>query len=415
VEPEGPSLSLPLSHFAAAVIWLNLGAAALVAISPDLAAGNLFDPRVFATTHLFTLGVITTAILGAMYQFVPAVLGVGLRNLRMAWVGWSLLQGGVLTLTVGLWTWRPALQAAGWVLLFGAVGCSAWNLLPARRKATRNRAVAVYLSLAHSWLGMNLVLAAARIGDAFGWWHTSRSSLVAVHFHLGVFGFATLTIVGIGNRMIPAFLQAKGHPEWPFRWVGWTASAGLLLFGIGGVSESDALRTCGGILLLAGAGLYLFEVSGYFRKRSTPDFDPGLGFITIAHAHMALAAAVGAILLATAPAPGRWWIAYAVLAILGWVVMMILGVMHRVVQRLVTQQMRLREGARAARLGRGELLHRPVAWLTCATMAGAVVGLFAGISIGSVEVTRAATIAVSVATALVLWQGLRLARIALQG
>ncbi len=387
----------------------------MVYSSPDLAAGNLFDPRIFATTHLFTLGVIATAIFGAMYQFVPAVTGVPLRNERIAWTGWFLLQAGVLALTAGLWTWRPVLQGAGWILVFGAVGCSAWNLLPARRKAARNRAVAVYLSLAHSWLGLNLVLAAARIGDAFGWWHTSRSGLVAVHFHFGVIGFATLTIVGIGNRMIPAFLQAKGYPEWPFRWVGWTASAGLLLLGAGIVAGSGVTRNCGATLMLASAVLYLYEVSGYFRRRSTPDFDPGLGFITIAHAYLALATAIGATLLPTKPAPGRGWIAYAVLAILGWVVMMILGVMHRVVPRLVTQQIRIREGARAARLGRGELLHRPAAWLTCATMAGAVAGLVGGISMGSAEVTGAAAVALAVAAALLLWQGLRLARMTLPG
>ena len=75
-DPDAPTASLPLTHFAAVAVWLALGATALVAIAPDLAGGNLMDPRVLATTHMFTLGVVTTAIFGAMYQFVPAVLGV---------------------------------------------------------------------------------------------------------------------------------------------------------------------------------------------------------------------------------------------------------------------------------------------------------------------------------------------------
>jgi hypothetical protein len=48
-------------------------------------------------------------------------------------------------------------------------------------------------------------------------------------------------------------------------------------------------------------------------------------------------------------------------------------------------------------------------------MAGAVAGLVGGISMGSVDVTGAAALAVAVASALMLWQGARLVRMTLQG
>src|SRR3990172_6173711 len=61
-----PPLWLPGGHFAAAILFWLVGAAGLVLVAPDLAAGLYPLPRVLAVTHLFTLGWITTSILGAL-------------------------------------------------------------------------------------------------------------------------------------------------------------------------------------------------------------------------------------------------------------------------------------------------------------------------------------------------------------
>jgi len=409
-DPDEPTRSLPLAHFAAVAAAPAVGATGLVLVAPDLATGNLLAPRVLATTHVFTLGVIATAIFGAMYQFVPAVLGVPLRNRRIAWAGFALLETGLLALVAGLWAWRPGVQAAGWFLLVGAVGCAGWNILPARRSATRNRRVGLYISLAHTWLGMNMLVAGARIGDGLSWWHTDRAALIAAHFHLGAFGFAFLTIVAFGNRMVPAFLQAAGHPGWPFRWVGWVGSAGVALFATGEVAGNTTVRVVGASLMAAATILYLIEAVGYFRHRRDPDLDPGLGFIGTAHAGLGLTLLLGLRLGWSAPGPGRAWVAYAIMAILGWVTMMILGVMHRVVQRLVTQQLRIREGARAARLGRGDLIDRRLGWVTLVAFGSGTGILTLATSFSAVSIARTGASLVALAAGAVAWQGARLVR-----
>ena len=78
-----PPFRLPGTHFAGAIAWLVLAGAGLVVVAPDLAAGRFLAPRVLAVTHLYTLGVITASIFGALYQFYPMSLGAGARSVRV--------------------------------------------------------------------------------------------------------------------------------------------------------------------------------------------------------------------------------------------------------------------------------------------------------------------------------------------
>src|SRR5688572_16133312 len=110
---EPPPFRLPGTHFSGAVAWLVLGAAGLVAVAPELAAGRFLSPHVLAVTHLFTLGVITASIFGALYQFYPMSLGAAARSVRVGVAGAWLLHLGVALLVSGLWLWAPTLQGAG--------------------------------------------------------------------------------------------------------------------------------------------------------------------------------------------------------------------------------------------------------------------------------------------------------------
>ncbi|MHB1168585.1 MAG: hypothetical protein ACYC28_04815, partial [Longimicrobiales bacterium] len=68
---NAPPFRLPGEHFTAALLFLVAGAFGLIAIAPALAMGAYVSPRVAGVTHLFTLGWITTSIMGALYQFLP--------------------------------------------------------------------------------------------------------------------------------------------------------------------------------------------------------------------------------------------------------------------------------------------------------------------------------------------------------
>ena len=117
-----PPFALPVAHFAAALAWLVVAAVLMPSVAPRLARGAVFDPTVLALVHVFTLGVVATAIFGTLQQFIPVGLGVPLRSARLGWIGLWALQLGVVLLVCGFWWWRGVAQALGWVCVFIALG-----------------------------------------------------------------------------------------------------------------------------------------------------------------------------------------------------------------------------------------------------------------------------------------------------
>ena len=401
--------ALPLGYFAAAAVWLLLAAAGLVAIAPDLARGVLFGPRIIAVTHAFTLGVITNAIFGALHQFLPAVVGMPMRHPRVARLGFVSFTIGVPWLVAGLWWWNPMIQAVGWTVLLGAVGLASWNVLPARRLAQRNRHVGGFVALAHSALGLGMLIAAARIGHALGWWEVDRLRLLAAHFHLGVLGFGSLTVVAFGSRMLPAFLGAPAASDRRVAAVGWIAAAGLTLFTAGAVGLGTLALRAGGAVMLLAAAAHLTLLAGYFRRRTPGRFDPGLGFIAVASAAYLAATLAGAGLLLRSGPPERGWALYAVLAIIGWLVMFILGVMHRVAPRLIVLQLAGRRRSLSPEAQRAELLDARLAWAACGCTSLGLGIVTLGIGTGVPSVAVGGAIGFAMGAALVLLQAVHLA------
>jgi hypothetical protein len=408
-EPEVGPLWLPPAYFLAAILWLGVAAAVLPVVAPDLARGLVYQPRVFAVTHALTLGVITGAIFGALHQFIPAVLGVAPRSPRAATLGFWCFQAGVAVVSAAFWRWSPLGQAVGWVLIFVGVGGASWNTLPARRRATRNQYVGVYVSLGHSALGLAMLLAAVRIGDGLGWWHTGREGLLAAHFHLGALGLGSLTAVGFGSKMLPAFLGTRDPPTGPLGWIGWLASTGLLLFTTGAVAQVAPLIAAGGAVLAVSAGAHLGLIGRYFVARTRP-LDPGLTFVLVAATCYAAALAMGVTLLVTRPRPGAAWAAYAILALPGWLGLLILGVMHRVVPRILTL-IRVRRGGPLTPVHRRvELVSLPLAWASVGLLGLGVPGLALTVLLGWTTGATASGLTIAAGVACVAAQGAHVAR-----
>src|SRR5512140_2013844 len=138
-QPGPPPFPIIAGQFAAGFGWAILGAAGLVWLAPILAAGSFLDPRALGLTHLFTLGWITTVIMGVLYQIFPAMLGVAARSLRVARFSFAAQVTGTALLASGLLAGSRGMQSAGWTLLFCALYGVAWNFLSRNRKAGRNR------------------------------------------------------------------------------------------------------------------------------------------------------------------------------------------------------------------------------------------------------------------------------------
>lgn len=342
--PTPPPFPLLAAHFSLLAFSLVLGSAGLVVVAPLLAAGNFLAPRVLAVVHLFTLGVLLAAISGVMHQFYPMALGWALRSVRVAATGVTLLILGVASVVSGFWFWHPALLAIGWVLVFSAVGCVSWNLLPARRRSPQARFVGAFVSAGHVALGFAMLLAALRIGEFLGWWTVNRLGTIAAHFHLAALGFGTLTALGVGSRMIPMFLVSHGAPTKPVPWIAIFLTAGLFAFSVGAPLHVQLLVWLGASFMFAAVLLHLWVARWYFRHRLRRKLDPAMQFVRLAFVNLGLTALVGAALLITPGFHAGLWIAYGLLGILGWLVTLIMGILQKLVPHLSRMRLFGRSG-----------------------------------------------------------------------
>jgi hypothetical protein len=403
-----PPFKLPGIHFAGAIVWLVLGGLGLVLIAPDLAAARFLFPRVLGVTHLYTLGVILASVFGALYQFYPMALGAGARSVGVGVAGAWLLHGGVALLVAGLWLSRPVLQAAAWLVLFVAVGCVSWNLLPNRRRMMQGRRAAGYVSAAHSMLGFAMFIAGARIGEGLGWWSVDRLGAIAAHFHLAAFGFAGLTAVGVGSRMLPMFLVSGSGPAWPVRIIGPVAVVGLMLLGGGLLFSVPALTWPGALLGVAAAALFVGMITGYFRRRMVRALEPAFGHVLAGFVALALALVAGLAQLAQPGVSFRGWVVYAELTLLGWLVVFITGVWYRLFPFLIW--LHFYGGGEGPVPAPTELVHRPTAWTALALLAGGVALLVIGSGVGSPGVTRGGATGVLAGSLLIAAQYVRIYR-----
>lgn len=406
-----PPQALPLEHFAAGALWLAIGAASLVAVAPDLARGAWLTPGAVAVTHAFTLGLVTTSIFGALYQIYPVALGVGARSVRVAHLTFWTLQAGTVLMVLGARAWRPPLMAAGWVVLFLAVGGFSWNLLPARRRATRGRRIGAYVSAGHMGLGLAMLVILANLGVFLGWWSAPRQGVLSAHVHLALVGFATLTAVGVGSKLLPMFLMTRGAPEWPLRAIGPLVFVGVVVLAAGEIARWGPLRLAGGTATVAGLVLYLALAATWFAKGTRRP--PGAALLQIGAAHASLAAAtvVGAGLLLGVWGGDVVLALYGVLGILGWLALLVTGVYGRVVP-VLTWMGRFADRAGEPGIPRmGEMTLPWLAGLTSLLCAGGVAVLAVGIALEAAGVARTGAVAFAAGAAGVLVQGGRMARV----
>jgi hypothetical protein len=330
-----PSVTLPLAYLATAATAFVLAALALPGLGAAL-AGHYYHPRLLALTHLVTLGWITLAIMGASYQLIPVVIERPLFSERLARWQFPALAAGVMGMVghfwVGRWdglTWAAALVGAG-------VLCHVVNVALSVRGLARS---------SFTTRGVALALAGLALTAAFGVMlaitHGVRGSpggllgAVHAHFHLALLGWIAPMIVAVAARVYPMFLLAP-EPG------GWGASIQLGGLGLGVPAVTAGLTLGQPTLVVSGAvavavalGVHVRWVAGFARWRKRPTLDWGLRFVLTGTACLVLSGALGlALALGVASGP-RATLAYAVLALGGWVSLTIVGMMLKIVPFLV--------------------------------------------------------------------------------
>ncbi len=277
VASGAPPFRLPGLHFAFALSCWLLAAAGLVWVAPALASGDFTATRVLLVTHLFTLGWVTTTILGALYQFLPVALGVPIRSERTAFVTLALYAPGLLLFLGGLFVGATALVVAG-AGTFGTGLLLFVVNLAATLKRSADRSVTWWALLAAgASLLATIVLGAALTGNLrWGYLADHRLLALGVHLHIAIIGWVFMVMVGVAHKLLPMFLLTHGASERPARVAVAATAAGVALLLFGHHALTPGLTALIALLIGGGVAAFLVQAALFFRHRRKPRLDPGL-------------------------------------------------------------------------------------------------------------------------------------------
>ncbi len=197
--PNEP-VRLPIHFFAFALFFFALGTASAPWATLKL-ADYFYQLPVLAWVHTFTLGWITSAMLGVMYRYVPAMTNHEIRFSRLATVQLVLYflgaSGVVAHFMLGSWdgVWMAGAVVAFSVVLFAIniVPCLAPNFGRGAAETGMLMAI-VFLFCAGSW-GSALAFDKGR--------NLIPGTLIrnlSAHAHLAALGWVTLTICAVSYR-----------------------------------------------------------------------------------------------------------------------------------------------------------------------------------------------------------------------
>ncbi len=387
---QAPSLSLPLEHILAAIASFVALSALLFWRFEGVAAGYWRNPDALVVTHLFTLGWVTMLIMGAAYQLIPVVLQVPIYSEALGHVTFAVFLAGLGIMLWSFWEFQVGLLAGGGSLVVAATALFLFNLAATLFGLERWTLTASYVasSLGHLALAVTWGLVLA-LNLGYGFLGATSPQNLLAHVAVGFFGWFTVTIFGYAYKLVPMFALAHDRPEVLGRVVLYLMNAGVLGVFAAGVAGAGRLVTAIPLVVLtAGVALFVADLYGVFRQRRRRRLDVTMQFVISALAYLVLTAG-----LTVTAASGGWArfgsdprgpLALGAVALLGWVSMLAVGQLYKVVPFLVWyHKYSERVGVEPVPLLR-DMFSEPLAqaglWLSNAGVLGLFGGLLAGAS-----------------------------------
>lgn len=340
---HGPARSLPYLPavcLALATINLNVGLFLALAASQDVQT-FFYQPRVLAVTHTLTLGWISLTITGVLYRYVPALTK---QPVRWPWLGRvqvGTFVAGVIGMVAHFWighlngmAWSAGVVAGSIVLLLVL-------LLPLLLRAPQYDATVVGIGTALlSFLGVALLGLTYAVDKVHPWLGGSVLSNIAAHAHLAVLGWVSLTICAVSYRMIAAFTLPEALFPRPARQQVLSLSVLVPLL-VAALLARSALVAPLALGTAASLLWYVVIILRLLRTRRMP-LDWSMRHVQAAMVHLCAAIICGLAFvfeIDVGSAVGTHLaVAYAVLALLGWVSNFIIGVGSRLAPGLSAVQ-----------------------------------------------------------------------------
>lgn len=285
-----PPLALPLRWFLSVPVFGALAGGWLLWAGPAVMAGR-WQPQALAYVHLLALGVLLSAMLGALIQLLPVLVGAPLRRAAPIAAGvQALLLPGIVLFAGGLGTGAAPLVRFGSALLLCALLVYAAAALPAWWRSPRSGESARTIG----WAGLSFLIAAAlgfTLAAGHGWAGVPLlRRLTDLHAGWALIGWVGLLVAAVAWQVVPMFSITAPYPLWLRTGLAPVSVAALGLASLDAgwplpdwLGHAAALAAGAALLGFAACTLWL----QHRRRRRLPD--PWLGYWKLALGCAALA------------------------------------------------------------------------------------------------------------------------------
>ena len=249
---------------------------------------NLNDFTIVGWTHLFLLGFVMVVIFGAMAQLVPVVLEVGHFSIDLYYIIFPTLALGTILMVIGFWFFSQLLPYGGLLVLI-SMAIFLFETLKTLQKTDANtltvkcvKAGNIFLTVAIA-IGFLMALAISLgVGLDLG-------RLLPIHIVLVLFGYVTITIIGISMVLLPMFGLAHGYDssdvEKAFKIIVYSIIAFTILKLIG----LDFLSNIAILAIAVGIFFYLKQLKTLYEIRARKVLDIWYKHIYVAFISLAIA------------------------------------------------------------------------------------------------------------------------------
>jgi hypothetical protein len=210
---QAPPISVVLRFFLAGSLW-GIAAGTWLLLQGNEALRPA-APAALIVTHLFTLGVMLSFMLGALFQMLPVLAGISFHDpVKLALRSqWPILFGTLLLLSA-FGTMSPLLYLLATLLLGVGLLPVAWQMLRRLLALSDHSASSRGMGFALFNLLLLFLLGGWMVAILAGW--TQRGELLALrqaHLGLGLFGWIALLIVSVSFQVIEMFYVTPPYPK----------------------------------------------------------------------------------------------------------------------------------------------------------------------------------------------------------
>lgn len=338
VSAYSPPFRIVSKYFISAIVSFLI-LTFLFLLSYDSIGGHHFQPRILALTHIATLGWITMIIFGALFQLIPVVLEVKLYSETLAEIQYWIYTLGVIGLVYCFWFFKmDVIIVISAIVLNVAMLIFAFNIVATLRTVKQWNLTGYYLAAAIFHLVVTAVAGLLLAINLYSpYIKIDHLQYLNLHAHVAFIGWVSMVIMGVTFKLIPMFTLSHGYKLLFGKIAFWIVNAGLL--GISIVmhyEDTTIFYYISAFLILVGLGTFLFQTILIVKKRIRKKADIGIKYSYIAYSMMGVATGLGVIIaFFDENKIMNLTLIYGVIIVLGFVSMLIVGQMYKIVPFLV--------------------------------------------------------------------------------